>query len=149
MTMKDAVLEMIAEAKEATSHLNTYSQDELESIYASAYHLYTQGNYPKATDLFMQLTLSNPYEIMYWKGLAGSYQMQSMWEPSLHAWALCSLLNEADPDSHFHAAECLFSDNQREEALKALALAKGLCKEEDPLLAKINLLQELCLKEVH
>ena len=142
--MKDAVLEMIAEAKEATSHLKTYSQAELENLYASAYHLYSQGSYAKATELFIQLTLSNPYEIIYWKGLAGSYQMQSMWEEALHAWALCSLLNEEDPESHFHAAECLFSNNEKQEALKALCIAKRLCKEGDPLLAKINLLEELC-----
>lgn len=142
MTIAEAVLDMMTETKEATSHLRTYSEAEKETLYSSGYHFYAQGNYEKASDLFLQLTLSNPYEESYWRGLASSYQMQNKWDEALHAWALCALLKEDDPLPHYHAAECLFSKKEKEETQKALMQAKLRCKD-DALLSKIQFLEEL------
>ena len=142
MTIAEAVLDMMTETKEATSHLRTYSEAEKETLYSSGYHFYAQGNYEKASDLFLQLTLSDPYEESYWRGLASSYQMQSKWDEALHAWALCALLKEDDPLPHYHAAECLFSKKEKEETQKALMQAKLRCKD-DALLSKIQFLEEL------
>lgn len=146
MTIADAVIDMMNETKEATSHLRTFTPADLETLYSSAYHFYNQGSYVKASDLFMQLTLSNPYEETYWRGLASTYQMQSLWNEALHAWSLCAILKENDPLPHYHAAECLYSQQEMEDALKALTQARLRCKEDDDivLLSKIQVLQELC-----
>lgn len=148
MIIAQTVLDMIAETKEASSHLRSFSEEEIETLYASAYHMYNQGNYNKSSELFLQLTASNPYEESYWRGLASAYQMQSLWEESLHAWALCALLKEQDPLPHYHAAECLYSQKETEEALKALAQAKLRASGDEALLSKIQLLQELAQGKV-
>lgn len=143
MTIAQAVLDMMTETKEATSPLRSYSDAERETLYSSGYHFYAQGSFEKASDLFLQLILCEPYEENYWRGLASSYQMQSKWDEALHAWALCALLKEEDPLPHYHAAECLFSKKEKEETQKALRQAKLRCKD-DALLSKIQLLEELC-----
>jgi hypothetical protein len=60
---------------------------------------------------------------------------------ALHAWSIVALLKEEDPRPHFHAAECFFSLNEKENALKALDLALKLCQDNEHLRNKINLLK--------
>ena len=131
--------------KVATTPLREFSAKDLETIYISAYHLYQKGNYSKAAELFLQLITANPYEQNFWKGLASCYQMQSAWDPALHAWAMCALLNPSDPYPHYHAAECLYAKKDPSEAMKAIAKARDLTSNDaEPLKQKLNLLEEFC-----
>lgn len=144
MSVADKVLEMLS-LSSAENIGAPLSAVEQESLYTAAFQFYEMANYAKAAELFSRLTQVNPFEEAFWKGLAGCHQMQGLWTEALHGWALCALLSEKDPLPHFHAAECLASNGEKEEAMKALSRAKELCKEQNntSLLAKIVSMQEL------
>jgi type III secretion system low calcium response chaperone LcrH/SycD len=111
------------------------------AVYAAAYTHYQTGDYLQAGDLFTQLIFSNPFQEKFWRGLAAARQLENKYEEALHAWGLVALLQESDPISHFHAAECLVSLGNKEEALKALNHAQELAAD-DALQQKIELLRE-------
>ncbi|NDD58851.1 MAG: hypothetical protein EBZ47_06330 [Chlamydiae bacterium] len=143
MTQTEGILELITQTQQSTAKEKEVSAQDLETIYISAFQLYQIGNYSKALDLFMQLTLACPFEAPFWKGLASCYQMQGLWDLALNAWSHSALLDSNDPTAHYHAAECMHAQKNFEEATKALHLAKKLCTE-DKLLTKINALFEFC-----
>lgn len=120
------------------------SSMESSEIYAMGYSSYTSGNFEQAAALFTSLVLANPHEERSWRGLASSKQMQGSYQAALRAWALVALLAESDPLPHFHAAECLTSLQEKEDALKALNIAEGLLKEPScELKSKIQLLKKI------
>lgn len=115
---------------------------DLEILYASAYNLYEQGAYAKASELFTGLVLHDPFQTRFWKGLAASKQMQKEYKAALHAWGILALLEGHKPETHFHAAECYLSQGEKEDALKALNLAQAKLENTSDLNSKIAQLQE-------
>ena len=115
---------------------------DLEILYASAYSFYEQGVYPKASQLFTGLILHDPFQTRFWKGLASSKQMQKEYKAALHAWGILALLEGHKPQTHFHAAECFLSQGEKDDALKALNLAKAKLEDTSDLGCKIAQLQE-------
>ncbi len=114
-----------------------------EALYGTAFAFYEVGSYAKGAQLFTQLLLSDPFASRYWKGLAACRQLMGEYTASLHAWGLLALLQDGDPLPHFHAAECLLSLNEDQEAFKALDAAKMCLKDrsDDELSEKIELLR--------
>ncbi len=116
--------------------------DKERDFYALAFEMYEKGDYRGAAALFTQLVLTDPFSQHYWHGLASSKQMAREYHAAMHAWSLVALLKEGDPMPHFHAAECLLSLDDKEEALKALDAALNFCKDET-LQEKIHLLKAI------
>jgi type III secretion system low calcium response chaperone LcrH/SycD len=114
---------------------------EEENIYSLAYGSYASGNFSQASALFTSLALTNPLEERYWRGLASSKQMETRYEEALKAWSVTALLDSSDPLPHFHAAECLTSLKDKEEALKALTMAESLVNGATELQEKIQVLK--------
>ncbi len=102
------------------------SQEGQNELYATAYNLYNDGDYGMAAKVFTKLVLSAPLNRGFWKGLASSEQMKKEYTAALHAWCMVVLLNDKDPLPHFHAAECYLSQDNAEEANKALKAAEQL-----------------------
>ena len=75
-----------------------------EKVYAAAYGLYEAGDYVKASGLFTNLIMREPYEVRYWKGLAASKQMEGDYKAALHAWSALCILSPDDPLPHFQCA---------------------------------------------
>ncbi|MGE5196512.1 MAG: SycD/LcrH family type III secretion system chaperone [Anaerolineae bacterium] len=122
------------------------TKEECEIVYATAFGLYESSNYKEASMLFTQLVFSDPFEKKYWYALASSRQMEQDYVAALHAWSLAALLSERDPLPHFHAAECMLSIGDFNEALKALDAAQGRIKDKEKdrtLNGKIELLKQL------
>ena len=117
--------------------------EKSEEFYSMAFALYEQGDYVGASELFTRLVLTDPFAQHYWRGLASAKQMAQEYRDALHAWSLVCLLCEQDPEPHFHAAGCLLSLNEKDDALKALEAAEKRCTEE-MLRSKI-----LVLKQIH
>lgn len=115
---------------------------DLEKIYAAAYGLYEAGDYSKAAGLFTHLIFQKNFEARYWKGLAAARQMEGDQKAALHAWAVLSILSPADPLPHFHAAECMISLGEVEEAVKALVCSE---KQSGAPKEKIELLKQRLL----
>lgn len=133
------VMEVLGISEDQVSKVPLEKERE---FYAVAYGLYEKGDYRGAAQLFTQLVLTHPFNEHYWQGLASAKQMAREYLASVHAWSLVALLREGDPEPHFHAAECLLSLDEKEEALKALNAALEFCKEEQ-MREKINLLKTI------
>ncbi len=122
-----------------------FSNEDLEILYTLGYHLYNSGDYAQAKLIFKQLVLSKPLEHRHWFGLGSVLQIEKTYSEALVSWSMASLLNGEDPLPHFHAAECLLSLNQKEEAFKAFDSAEVLIKntgKQEELLGKIEYLKE-------
>ena len=124
---------------------NVFSIEEQEALYAMGYQCYENGIYTTASQFFTKLILCNPFEEKYWRGLASSQQMLTAYLDALHAWSQCALLAVEDPLPHFHAAECLFSLNEKQDALKALSAAESLLPPDENILKN----KIMILKQVH
>lgn len=111
-------------------------------LYQAAFSFYNQGDYQKAIELFTQLVVIDAFDEANWRGLASSHQMMGNYQDAIQAWALVAILNPKDPYAHFHAAECLLSLNEKEEALKALKCAEKNTQD-GSLRTKIELLKKL------
>ena len=68
--------------------------------------------------------------------------MEGKYLEALYGWAFTSLLSPQDPEAHFHAAECLLSLGQKQEALKALHMSLSRAQENSPLRNQIVVLKE-------
>lgn len=145
MTQQTAFSEAVAGLADMPSS-EAFSVEEQEELYGVAFQLYELGNYPHAEQYFKKLVLCNPFTEKYWRGLASCYQMQKEYLAAVHAWTSSALLEDKDPLPHFHAAECLFSLGEKEEALQALQAAESLLtrNEEHTLLRnKITVLKQV------
>lgn len=119
-----------------------FTAEEREIIYGAAFAKYQVGDYGHAVSFFTQLVLHDPGNIRFWKGLASSLQMKKDFKEALRAWATFALLSGHDPAGHFHAAECLLSIGEKDEAKKALEIARHFCSEKDSLSKRIEQLKE-------
>ena len=118
--------------------------EEKEAFYAAAYGFYQTGDYEKSEQFFTHLVLNDPFDKRFWKGVASSRQMQKKYQEALHSWSVLCLFDPKNPLPHFHAAECLLSLNQYEEAEKALNCSERLIDETHLLKEKIIDLKNLC-----
>jgi|SRR5579862_2159599 len=124
-----------------------FSVEEQEELYGIAFQLYELGNYPHAGQFFKKLVLCNPFAEKYWRGLASCHQMQKEYLAAIQAWTSSALLEDKDPLPHFHAAECLFSLGEKEEALHALQAAESLLTRNEQHALLRNKI--MVLKQVH
>jgi type III secretion system low calcium response chaperone LcrH/SycD len=144
MTLERAFQQQVAEILGiAESEASPLSLEQERPFYATAFEHYEQGKYRSAAQLFTHLVLTDPYSAPYWQGLASSKQMTRDYLAAIQAWALVALLQENDPLPHFHAAECLLSLDQKEEALKALDAALELAGTNESLQEKIHSLKTI------
>lgn len=118
------------------------SDEEMEQFYAYGFAQYNSGNWNEAADVFRVLCTRRPLESRFWFGLGATLQEAKSYTDSLHAWAMAALLREEDPFPHFHAAECYFSIENKEEASKALNEAEIRMGKQHPLRKRIELLKE-------
>lgn len=115
------------ETMQAHCSLSVY---EMEQIYAQGYHHYQNNLLDEAENAFRLLVWLNPYKSKYWMGLAATLQMVAKYEEALHAYAVCTLLDEKNPYPHYHALNCYLALDDREEAKKALDCALGLAQQQ-------------------
>lgn len=148
MTLQDtsslsAVIEQYTNNEE---NLPEFSEKSAEALYAFSYGFYAHGKYKKAVQFFRFLTMLDPKKKKYWMGLGASYQMLKDEERALPCYGVATLLDQNDPRTHFHAAECFFSLGKRELGYKALhsaeAVADSGSKQDKALLSRIALMKE-------
>lgn len=101
------------------------TDEDVDLFYELGYNLYLQGDYKQAEELFRRTVLAKPMEKKHWQGLASCLQMQKRYEEALVPWSMCCLVDPENPLPHFHAAECLFSLKQLDEAAKALSTSES------------------------
>ena len=64
------------------------TDEQIESLYALAYNLYTSGNFADAGTVFQALCLYRHKEVRFWMGLAGCRQAQGDLKGAVDAYAM-------------------------------------------------------------
>lgn len=122
-----------------------FNQEDLCLLYSLAVNLYERCEYEESQTIFQRLVLSRPLEKKFWMGLGSSFQMSENYEEALNAWSMASLIDDEDPAPHLHAAECLFSMTQQDQALLALEEARNRAvnpESHTDVLSKITALEQ-------
>jgi type III secretion system low calcium response chaperone LcrH/SycD len=97
------------------------SQDSIEALYFIAYGCYNQGKYDDAVYYFRTLTSLDTRTKKHWMGLGASLQMQKNYQKAIEAYENAAAIDPTDPYVHFHAADCLHSQGNIQDALFALS----------------------------
>lgn len=118
------------------------SEEKVDVFYAYGFAQYGSGNWNEAADTFRVLCTRRPLEPRFWFALGAALQEAGSYCDALHAWAMAALLKKEDPYPHFHAAECCFSLNMPQDAVKALTESEIRLETTHPLKDKINLLRQ-------
>lgn len=126
---------------------NPLSTEDLNLLYALGFGLYQAGDYLQAKTIFNQLVVAKPLSNDYWKGLGSCLLMEKLYKEALTSWSMCALLDDKEPSSHFHAAECLYAIGETNEAIKALKCARERASLNESLLEKIETLLKQWSKE--
>ncbi|MCI5053087.1 MAG: tetratricopeptide repeat protein [Simkaniaceae bacterium] len=117
-------------------------QDE-KTLYTLGYTLYQSGDLEGGENVFRKLVAQFPMNRENWFGLASVLQVKRKFSHALVAWSMACLFDDEDPQPHYHAAECLLSLNDQEEALEALKASEmRIQSEHHPLRSKIATLME-------
>ena len=100
------------------------SDEQIESLYALAYNLYSSGNFKDAGVVFQALCLYRHKTEKFWLGLAGCRQAQGDLRGAIDAYAMAGTVDLLrDPQPFLFAAKCYIQLGDRENAVNAL---KGL-----------------------
>ena len=138
-------IKKIEPLKEPIEKMEIFDDEQIETLYAAGFGLYEVGDYAGACLLFTRLILQDPLQPRFWQALASTKQMNCEYEASLRAWSMLGYLEPENGDVHFHAAECLISLGQKEDALKALNLAENRLNKEHIHYNRVQALKErLC-----
>ena len=103
--------------------LKGLTRDQLETIYAMAYSVYSSGDYEKALKIFRFLCFFDHLEKKYWLGLGGCLQMLKEYEQAIEAYSNTMMLDSDNPAIPLLAAECHLALDHKEEAISGLTAA--------------------------
>lgn len=123
-----------------------FSNEKAEQTYEAAYQMYQGKQYKEAAKLFCFLTVLNPMEPKYWKGLGAAYQMNNEYQKAISSYMSAQFLkmNKQDPYLYVYIADCHFALNHKEEGLKALEGAEVCAQEQDdlPVLNHVSVMRD-------
>lgn len=106
------------------------TEEKKKEIYYIAYALYRDKCYQEAILFFRFLTMVEPAQIRYWKGLAASLQMAREYSQAICCYNCAQTLNgpQADPYLDIYRADCYFALKQVKKGLEALKAAELVAK---------------------
>ena len=118
------------------------TDDEVETIYALGYNLYSTGRADDAETVFDYLTLIDHTNAKFWIARGAVEQMKRQFEKAVTSYAFAGFLDLEDPKPQYHAAECYLALGDRERALSALAALDQYAPKDSPYRAKAKALEE-------
>lgn len=95
-----------------------WSEEQIEGLYNTGYHLYQSGAYDQALNIFRPLALLDSGEARNWIAMGGCHQMIGEYEQALEYYGNAVMIDAANPRPVFNALECNI-------ALKKYAEAKS------------------------
>jgi len=92
------------------------SDEQMESIYATAFNLVNTRKFEDAERLLEWLASMNQYEQKYLIGLGIARQQQQKYKDAVKAYAAATMLDVTNPIPPIRAAECFLALGQLKEA---------------------------------
>ena len=118
------------------------SDDELETIYALGYNLYTTGQLKDADTVFRYLVFIDHTNAKYWIALGAVQQLNREFANAVTSYGFASFLDIHNPKPQYHAAECLLALGDKEKAESALAALDLYAPPDSPYRAKAEALSK-------
>jgi tetratricopeptide (TPR) repeat protein len=112
------------------SKLFGISQEALLDIYSFAYDAYLKDDLQKAENIFLLLTILNPFVSAFWAGLGHILFAKKNYEEASLKYSLAFSLDPEDISSGERAIHCLVQQKQRERALALLDSFIEIAEEE-------------------
>jgi type III secretion system low calcium response chaperone LcrH/SycD len=85
--------------------LEGVSDQELDSLYALGYNLFTYGNYEACREIFQNLTAYAPYEGYFWRALGAVNQQLKDYPQAIAAYDMAIANDESDVVSYVYRGE--------------------------------------------
>lgn len=120
-----------------------WTADQINALYANAYHLYKTGAYEEAMKLFRPLIVMDSTDNRLWMGFGATAQMLREYDEALKGYGYATLLDPENPKPFFHAMECHIALKNYAEAKAAGEYVVGVAEgkaEHEKMLARTNLL---------
>lgn len=95
------------------------TEGEMNELYKQGYEEYQKKRYTSAKEAFRWLIILDTFEEKYWLCYAATQKMLGDYEKALYSYAMVTLLDDKNPDPHFHAFECYRMMKNETEAKKA------------------------------
>ena len=123
----------------------TLSVKTCDLLYAKGHQLYNNGKWKEAITFFQILTLQRPDEKKYWLALGASYQMINDDKSALSNYAMATLIEPEDANTHLLSAECFYRLGDYVNSNRALESAKHILNRNQDSEAnkRFSLLKEL------
>jgi type III secretion system low calcium response chaperone LcrH/SycD len=96
-----------------------WSEEQIEGLYNTGYHLYQSGAYDEALNVFRPLALLDSGEARNWIALGGCHQMKGEFEQALQFYGNAMMIDPANPSPVFNALECNLALKKYPEAKSA------------------------------
>lgn len=96
------------------------SDEDLETLYALGYYLFTYGKYEDAKDIFTGLTAYSPYTAYFWRALGAVNQQVKDYDEAIAAYDMAIANDPGDVVSYVYRAESKFLSGKKEDGLTDL-----------------------------
>jgi type III secretion system low calcium response chaperone LcrH/SycD len=104
----------------ALQKMHPTSDEEMETIYALGYNLFTYGKYEAARDIFTGLTAYAPWTAHYWRALGAVNQQLKDYREAIAAYDKAIANDEGDVVSYVYRGESQILSRNVEAGLRDL-----------------------------
>ena len=106
-----------------------FAEQELEAMYAIAFHSLQQNQLEKAGPIFTLLCTYRPTIKKYLMGLGICCQMAKMYDEAIDTFSLVGAWHRDSPEATLRVAQCYIETGEPEKAVEALRLVVNYCNE--------------------
>lgn len=97
------------------------ADDELETLYALGYNLFTYGRYVESRGIFSDLTHRAPFTAHYWRALGAANQQLKDYAEAIAAYEMAVANDETDVIARVYRSECQILAGDAARGLSGLA----------------------------
>lgn len=107
-------------------------ETHIQGLYTIAYDFYQKNNLDSANNIFLLLTIYDPWNEKYWEGLGATLKMKHSYTEALVVYTVLSQLNQKKISYYLEMAEILFQTKQFDTARECCEMVEMMYK--DPAL---------------
>lgn len=116
----EAMIKQGTSGKKTMKDATCLTEHDMETMYGYALSLYENQKFWDAADSFTALYILDPNDYRFPFGVGSCYYMTKRFGAAAFYFLIAAGLDEKDPVSVLHMAECFVGEGDNETALKAL-----------------------------